>query len=315
MIEGKKLAVVVPAYNEETQIERVIRTMPAAVDLIIVVDDCSTDGTVQKVEALEAETPKLRLLRHEVNQGVGGAITAGYDIAKDQRMDVTVVMAGDGQMDPADLPAVAGPVARGEVDYCKGNRLFTGEAYQKIPKIRYFGNAVLSLLTKIASGYWHIADSQTGYTAINLRMLELINWNHSYKRYGCPNDYLVRLNIYDARVRDVPISPVYGIGEKSGIRLHAVIPRMSWLLFRLFVKRMFQKYVIRDFHPLVLFYGAGIVTMSAFVILCLRLLVMYFRTDLILPINALACGFLLVSSVQFTLFAMFFDMESNKHLR
>ncbi len=311
----KTLAVVVPAHNEETQIQTVISTMPDCVDQIIIVDDASTDATAAKVNEAAATERRVHLICHAKNQGVGGAIVTGYKHARDEKFDVVVVMAGDAQMDPEDLPAVAGPVARGEVDYCKGNRLFTGEAYQRIPKVRYFGNAMLSLLTKIASGYWHVADSQTGYTAINLRMLELVNWDRTYKRYGCPNDYLVRLNIYDAKVRDVPIKPVYGVGEKSGIRLHKVIPRMSLLLLKLFLVRLFQKYVIRDFHPLVLFYGAGGMTMAVCCALTVRLLALFAQNGRIPPINALASGFLFVSALQFILFAMFFDMEGNRQLR
>lgn len=315
MLENKKIAVVVPAYKEETQIENVIRTMPECVDAIIVVDDCSPDRTAAVTTALLPQTPKLVLIRHELNQGVGGAIVTGYKYARDHGFDVAVVMAGDGQMAPADLPTIAGPVARGEVDYCKGNRLFTGEAYKKIPKVRYFGNAVLSLLTKVASGYWHVADSQTGYTAINLKMLRLIDWDWSYKRYGCPNDYLVRLNIYNAKVRDVPIEPVYGVGEKSKIRLHTVIPRIGLLLVRLFLKRMFQKYVIRDFHPLVLFYAMSFVLLIPG--LMLGTVDMSYRILIgpVAPTGVLFDVFLLVSGIQFGLFAMFMDMEVNKELR
>ena len=108
------------------------------------------------------------------------------------------------------------PVVLDEVDYTKANRLFTGEAWNLIPHYRYLGNAMLSLLTKIASGYWHIADSQAGYTAINRRMLELLDLENVYPRYGYPNDMLVHLNVWSARVRDIPSRPIYGIGEKSG---------------------------------------------------------------------------------------------------
>ena len=315
MLENKKLAVVVPAYKEETQIGRVIRTMPAFVDVMVIVDDCSPDGTTAAVQALLPEFPKVVLIRHPVNQGVGGAIATGYKYARDHAFDVAVVMAGDGQMAPEDLPAIAGPVARGEVDYCKGNRLFTGEAYRKIPKVRYFGNAVLSLLTKVASGYWHVADSQTGYTAINLRMLKLIDWDLAYKRYGCPNDYLVRLNIYSAKVRDVPIEPVYGVGEKSKIRLHKVIPRISLLLTRLFMKRMFQKYVIRDFHPLILFYLMSFVLLLPGLALGVTDLLWRLLVGPVVATSVLFDVFLLVSGIQFGLFAMFMDMEVNKDLR
>ena len=197
MYEGKSISVVVPCYNEETQIANVIRTMPEIVDHIVIVNDKSPDRTAEVVRGMLAEYPKVLLIDHEVNEGVGGAIASGYKWSRDNGIDVAVVMAGDGQMNPGDLPAVLDPVVSGEIDYSKGNRLFTGEAYKKIPKVRYFGNSVLSLLTKVASGYWHVADSQTGYTAINAKALKLIDWDQMYKRYGQPNDVLVKLNVDD----------------------------------------------------------------------------------------------------------------------
>ena len=151
-------------------------------------------------------------------------------------------------------------MARGELDYAKANRLFTGQAWELIPRTRYLGNAVLSLLTKIASGYWHIADSQSGYTAISLGMLELLDLDRVYTNYGFPNDLLVHLNVWSARVRDFSSRPVYGVGEKSGIRYRKVVPRISWLLVKGFFWRLREKYVIRDFHPLVFFDEFGILS-------------------------------------------------------
>ena len=200
MIKKKKIAVVVPAYQEELLIGRVIETMPAFVDKIIVIDDCSMDKTAEVVNRhVKRQPKKVVLLRHEANQGVGGAIASGYKWCRDHDMDIAVVMAGDAQMDPADLPAVIEPILADRADYSKGNRLVTGDAWNTIPKVRYLGNSALSLLTKIAAGYWHIADSQTGYTAINKKALHLIDWDKMYKRYGQPNDLLVRLNIYSLR--------------------------------------------------------------------------------------------------------------------
>ena len=211
MYLNKTIAVVVPAYNEEKLIGRVIETMPALVDRIIVVDDCSRDSTAAIVEQYREHDPeRIVLVRHALNEGVGGAIASGYMWARDHDVDIAVVMAGDAQMDPADLPALLEPVASGAVDYAKGNRLFTGEAWQLMPRTRYLGNSALSLMTKIASGYWHVADSQTGYTAINRRALATIDWTRTWKRYGQPNDLLVRLNIYSFKVRDVPVKPHRG---------------------------------------------------------------------------------------------------------
>jgi hypothetical protein len=207
------------------------------------------------------------------------------------------------------------PVARGEADYAKANRLFTGEAWRVIPRHRYVGNAVLSMLTKIASGYWHVADSQAGYTAISHDLLAQLDLDRIYRGYGFPNDMLVHLNVWNARVRDVPSRPVYGVGERSGIKIRRVVPRISWLLFKGFLWRLREKYVIRDFHPLVFFYTFGIVMTAA------GLLLGIVETALRIAGNAVSVGtvvlvaLLLVSGSQFMLFAMWFDMESNKDLR
>jgi hypothetical protein len=219
-------------------------------------------------------------------------------------------------MDPAELSALVAPVVRGEVDYAKANRLFTGQAWELIPRTRYLGNAVLSLLTKIASGYWHVADSQAGYTAIGLEALEPLDLDRIYTRYGFPNDMLVHLNVWNARVRDVPSRPIYGVGERSGIRLRRVVPRISWLLLKGFFWRLREKYVIRDFHPLVFFYLLGIgmtllgLGLGAFVAAS-----RIFAGDDITAGTATLVALLLISGSQFTLFAMWFDMESNKDLR
>lgn len=316
MYKEKTVAVVVPAYNEERLIAQVIETIPEYVDHIVVVDDYSTDQTAQIVnEYANTSQGRIILLELKKNSGVGGAITEGYKWCRDHRMDATAVMAGDAQMDPSDLPALLDPIVSGEVDYTKGNRLFTGEAWHKIPKTRYMGNAALSLMTKIVSGYWHIADSQTGYTVANLKVLETIDLDGIYKRYGMPNDMLVKLNIYDFRVRDVDIRPIYGIGEKSGIKPLLVIPKFTWLLTKLFFHRMFQKYIIRDFHPLVFFYMLSFLLNGIGIGLSVRMVVLWIRNGSIPPINALAVFFSFIVGFQMLLFAMWFDMDSNKNLR
>ncbi|TAK11070.1 MAG: glycosyltransferase family 2 protein [Anaerolineae bacterium] len=318
MFERKKIGVVVPAHNEELLIGRVIETMPDYVDRIYIVDDCSADQTQARVAVYlndRKHKKRLRYIRLEENKGVGKAIVKGYRKAAEEGMDVVAVMAGDAQMDPDDLPAVLAPVVRGECDYTKGNRLFTGEAWETIPRYRYLGNATLSLFTKIASGYWHVADSQTGYTAISRAAIETMPLEKLYSRYGYPNHMLVMLNVFNMRVRDVPVKPVYNIGEKSGIKLRTVVPRISWLLLKTFLWRMKEKYIIRDFHPLVLFYGSALALMVGTLALGLRLLWRLWESGSAPPINTLAFMFTAITGVQFLLFAMWFDMDSNKHLR
>ena len=315
MYKGKKIGVVIPAHNEETQIRQVIETMPDFVDRIIIVDDKSTDQTIEIIKNCQKIRTHITLLEHPVNRGAGGAMVTAYNYAKNQDLDVVVRMDGDGQMSPDDLSALLDPVVEDRTDYSKGNRLFTGEAYRKIPKVRYFGNAFLSLFTKIASGYWHVADSQSGYTAINKKALLLIDWDQLYTWYGHPNDILVRLNVHNLRVKDVPVEPVYNIGEKSGIRIGQAIYKIGWLLIKLFFWRMKEKYVIRDFHPLVFFYALGGLFSIITVLLSIRLFIFWGATGHIPAINALAAMFSFVSASLFSLFAMWFDMEANKDLK
>ena len=313
MLEGKSVAVVVPAYREEALIGKTLRGIPTFVDRIYVVDDGSDDGTDAAARAAGDE--RVSVIRHERNSGVGAAIVTGYERSLADGLDVTCVMAGDNQMDPNDLELLVRPVAVGEVDYAKANRLFTGEAWRVIPRSRYLGNAVLSLLTKIASGYWHVADSQSGYTAIARGTLGQLDLRRIYRGYGFPNDFLVHLNVWNARVRDFPSRPVYGVGERSGIKIRRVVPRISWLLLKGFLWRLREKYVIRDFHPLVFFYALG--GLMTFVGLVLGVV----ETALRIAGNDVSVGtvvliaLLLIAGSQFTLFAMWFDMESNKDLR
>jgi glycosyltransferase involved in cell wall biosynthesis len=313
VIDGKTVAVVVPAYDEEALIAETLAGIPGFVDRIYVVDDASRDGTAERARAVG--DPRVEVLAHEQNRGVGAAIVTGYKRSLADRIDVTAVMAGDNQMDPGELESIVGPVVRGELDYAKANRLFTGQAWEVMPRTRYLGNAMLSLLTKIASGYWHVADSQAGYTAISRSALELLDLDRVYERYGFPNDMLVHLNVWNARVRDIPSRPVYGVGERSGIRLRKVVPRISWLLCKAFLWRMREKYVIRDFHPLVFFYALGVLMTVAGLALGILETVLRILGHGIPPATIVLVALLLIAGTQFTLFAMWFDMESNKELR
>jgi glycosyltransferase involved in cell wall biosynthesis len=303
----------VPAFDEERLVGETIRGIPDFVDRIFVVDDASRDRTA--AVTVDLADPRVQLLRHERNQGVGASIATGYRRALEEEIDVTCVMAADNQMDPSELEALVAPVARGEIDYAKANRLVSGEAWTVIPRTRYLGNAVLSLLTKIASGYWHVADSQAGYTALSLRALRQLDLGRLYPRYGFPNDLLVHLNVQNARVRDVPSRPIYDVGEASGIRLRSVVPRISWLLFKAFWWRMGHKYVIRDFHPLVFFYAFGALMLTVGFLLGLLELILRLAGNAITPASIVLVAVLLIAGLQMTLFAMWFDMEANKDLR
>lgn len=365
MLNGKTVAVVVPAYNEEQQIGIVIETMPDFVDRIVVVNDCSQDNTANvvreyiekyktqihplpekpstqnkrtrfnyaeevaekqnylenrlltpyEIENPEDTTNKIVLINHLQNGGVGAAIATGYKWAKDHKIDCTAVMAGDGQMDPDELYSICKPVVEDGVDYVKGNRLIHRSALLVIPKLRFLGNSVLSILTKIASGYWHVSDTQTGYTAISLNALNAIRIHQIYKRYGMPNDMLVKLNIAMCTIKEVPIKPVYNIGERSKMKISKVIPSISWLLIKNFFKRLYAKYLFRDFHPLFLLYHLafiiGLINIPIGIELIWRAFVEgVYITDQLLLIFL----FLFITGFQSLLFAMWMDILDNERL-
>ncbi len=229
MLEQHRIAVVIPAYNEEEAIEGAIASVPSFVDRVIVVDDASRDQTELRAQVSDRD---VVVLRHKSNRGVGAAIVTGYRDALAHKMDIVVVMAGDGQMDPADLPALLRPVLDGEADYVKGNRFAHRELLLQMPPIRVLGNTLLSLATKVTSGYPHIFDSQCGYTAITAGALRAINLDTVFPRYGYPNDMLAHLHVAKARVSDVPVRPIYGPQWSSGVRWHTAIYPVGFVLMK-----------------------------------------------------------------------------------
>jgi glycosyltransferase involved in cell wall biosynthesis len=233
---GLTTAVVVPAFNEARAIARTIRAVPSFIDRVIVVDDASHDATF--ILARRAWRRGLEVVRHHENRGVGGAIVTGYRRVLALGLDVAVVMAGDGQMDPADLPALLDPIADGRAGYVKGNRFRRREVWREMPPTRIAGNIVLSLATKLVSGHWHVFDSQCGYTAIARPALAAVDLGRLFPRYGYPNDLLARLHAARVRVVDVSVRPIYGPGWKSGIRLATVIHPILWVLARAFAHRV-----------------------------------------------------------------------------
>lgn len=315
MYHNQTVCVVVPAFNESRQIGYVIETMPSYVDAVLVVDDASKDNTAVVVKTYQKKKSSLFLIEHDHNQGCGGALISGYQWSKEKGYDITVRMDGDGQMNPDDLEALVKPVADGNCDYAKGNRFFSGKAFDVMPKLRFFGTAFLSLLTKIVSGYWHLSDFQSGFTAINKKALKAIDWQKMYKGYGQPNDLLILLNVCNFVVKDVPVDPIYNVGEISGIRIKKIIFTLSWLLFKRFFWRLKEKYVIRDFHPLVFFYGLGFFLGGLSFVLFIRVFYIWITTAYIPSINALAAFSSFLGAAQFSLFAMWFDMEANKNLK
>ncbi len=243
------VAVVMPAFNEARIIERALAAVPAFVDHVIVVDDASRDETAAAARAAGGGR-SVEVVRHQQNRGVGAAIVTGYRRALVQGFEVVAVMAGDGQMDPLDLPALLDPIADGCADYAKGNRFRHASVWRTMPATRLVGNVLLSLATKVTAGYWDLFDSQCGYTAIHRAALESINLDRVFARYGYPNDVLARLHAAGMRVVDVPVRPIYGPQWKSGIKPHMVIYPVSFVLARSFARRLWTEAGARLARPL-----------------------------------------------------------------
>jgi len=267
-----------------------------------------------EIANVNPETDRVILINNLKNGGVGSAIARGYKWCLDHNMDCTASMDGDGQMDPAELESICQPIISEEVDCVKGNRLIHGSAPMIIPRTRYFGNAILSILTKIASGYWHISDTQCGYRALSLAALSSIKLHDIYKSYGMPNDILIKLNIAFCTLKEVKIKPVYNIGESSKMKVGKVIPRISWLLFQSFFKRLWVKYLFRDFHPLFLLYHFAFILGLCSIPYAVKIISFIFAGKSVSATTMLAFFFLFTSSFQSLLFAMWMDIQDNERL-
>jgi len=238
MYKNKKIAVVVPAYNEEGFIAAVIGGIPEYIDRIYVIDDASGDGTGDIASKFATSSPeRVRVIRHEQNSGVGKAIITGYKQCLRDNMDLAVIMAGDNQMDPAQLPRLLEPLVEGKADYTVGDRLSSPKHMKGMSYWRRFGNSVLRWLTRIAAWNFSISDPQNGFTAVTLQTLLCLDLDDIYPRYGYCNDILVKLSSVKARIKQIPIPAVYS-NEKSKIKYRFYIPTLSWLLLRAFLWRI-----------------------------------------------------------------------------
>ncbi|WP_299442073.1 glycosyltransferase family 2 protein [uncultured Aquimarina sp.] len=271
--------------------------------------------TPSEVVNKNQENEKIIVIKHLENGGVGAAIATGYKWCKDHNIDCTAVMAGDGQMDPDELDGICRPVIEEGIDYVKGNRLIHKSAWVIIPRVRFLGNSILSILTKIASGYWGISDTQSGYTAISNNALNSVPLYEIYKRYGMPNDLLVKLNIAFCTIREVKIKPIYGVGEKSKLNILKVSLPILFLLIRCFFKRLQTKYLYRSFHPLYLLYWVAFIIAIINSYFLYQLIANFFIPNSKTPTDYLIIFiFLTISGFQSLLFAMWMDIQDNERL-
>lgn len=314
MYKNKKIALVIPARNEEKLIGFTLEKVPDIIDRIYVIDDGSTDNTSGVIEEQREKNQKINLIRNEKNTGPGGSIIKGYLQSSKEQMDITVVAGGDNQMPLEDVKDFLDPLIDTDCDYTKGNRFLVEEnVFEDMPNIRLIGNSIISLLTKIASGYYKIFDFVDGYTAITKRAIDTINWKKAWKKYGYPMDFLIRLNAYSFKVKDIPRRAIYIEGEKqSQIKGLKYAIQVSPMLLRGFIWRLVKKYIFRDFHPLVLFYLGGLILLPAGVLFGLYLIYLQIAGIGVSGPKAIFCTLSIISGLQLLFFAMLFDMEQSK---
>jgi glycosyltransferase involved in cell wall biosynthesis len=255
--QGKQIAVVVPAYRVEGQIEGLLRAIPAWVSVIIVVDDCSPDRSGEVARKVATGDARVVVPRHEKNQGVGGAMKTGYAEALRRGADVVVKLDGDGQMDPAQLARLVRPILAGQADYAKGNRFRDFQALRRMPLARRVGNGALSFLTKWATGYWNIFDPNNGYVAIHRTALEYLPLESVASSYFFESSMLLHLNIIEAVVVDVPMPAFYG-EEKSSLRIRRVLVEFPCRLVAGFLKRLVLRKMLYDFSLDALYWITGV---------------------------------------------------------
>jgi glycosyltransferase involved in cell wall biosynthesis len=241
------LSVVIPCYNVASHIEEVIRTLPSLISWIIVVNDCSKDDTDKILMRLKQENEKMIYIRHDVNQGVGGAMISGYKKSMELNSDVVLKMDGDGQMDPLYIPDLINPIMQDKADFTKGNRFRDFKALRAMPLSRRIGNLGLSFLIKGASGYWNVFDPTNGFTAIKKETLMNVDFKKIHNRYFFETSMLIELYYSNSVILDIPIKARYG-DEISGLSRTKTLLEFPPKLFVAFIKRIILKYFLFDFN-------------------------------------------------------------------
>lgn len=243
---NKKIAVVIPCYRVADKILGVIASIGPEVARIFVVDDCCPEGSGRLVAA-HCRDPRVRVIFHEQNRGVGGATMTGFRAALDEGMAIAVKLDGDGQMDPALIPNLIRPLLNGQADYSKGNRFFNPDGLVAMPKLRLIGNAALSFMSKLSSGYWNIFDPTNGFVAIDARVLTLLPLDKIDRRYFFESDMLFRLGTFRAKIVDIPMDARYA-DERSSLQVLKIIPEFLFKHLHRLLKRFLYNYLIRDFN-------------------------------------------------------------------
>lgn len=314
MYRQATIAVLIPAYNEARQIAGVVQSLPDFVDHVVVVNDGSTDDTARVLDEVAAGNAKVVAVHLPENRGVGGALAVAYVWARDHGVDIAVTVDGDGQMHGDDMWRLLDPIVEGRVDFTKGNRFTTRADLQRIPKIRLAGNVALSLCTKIATGYWSLADSQSGYSAAGRAVLDEVPWDRVYPRYGRPNDVMWHVSMAGARAADVPVSAVYGVGEASTMKILRTSWSIAWLLWRRFWHRMLIKHVLIDFHPMIFLYLIATLAGLASMLLAPWVVWGFLDTGQFPKLASNALLLSMATSVNGLFLAFFMDLHAHRHV-
>jgi dolichol-phosphate mannosyltransferase len=259
--QDRIISVVIPAYCAETHLESVVKGIPEFVEHIIIVDDCSPDNTGQVAEQLSRSNNKIKVIRHETNQGVGGAMLSGYELACRLNSTIVVKMDADDQMDPAYLPTLISPILEGQADYTKGNRFLHGRQLKSMPILRQIGNIGLSFLTKLASGYWNVFDPTNGYTAIHTSVAKLMDTANIDRRYFFETSMILELGLLGAVIRDVYIPARYA-AETSQLSEWRALLDFPKRLLKGFFRRIWIQYFLRDFNLVSLYLLGGLVLLG-----------------------------------------------------
>jgi glycosyltransferase involved in cell wall biosynthesis len=314
LYQGKKISLVIPARNEERLIGPTLEGATETIDRIYVIDDGSTDNTAEVVRKYASIDPRVELIQHEKNRGVGQAIITGYLRSSEDGYDISVVVGGDNQMPLEQVEDLLDPVIEGKADYTKGNRfLMPDTGLKDMPWTRMFPNAMISAMTKVASGYYKIFDVVDGFTAISKRGIDLVDWSKAWKGYGYPMDFLVRLNAYGLKVKDVPRRAIYLEGERqSQIKGPSYAMNVAPMLVRGFFWRLFSKYLIRDFHPLFFFFLFGLLFLPLGVIYGGVLIYEQWVGVGVTGPRSVVCALMIIMGIQFLLFAMLYDMQESE---
>lgn len=313
MYREKMIALVIPARNEERLILQTLKNVPGFVDKIYVIDDGSKDDTGKYVS--DYPDKRVELLTHHGCLGPGAAIITGYKKAIEGNFDVTVVCGGDNQMPLDQMTNLIDPIIDGKTDYAKGNRFLEGgKKLSDMPLNRVLGNTIISILTKIASGYYKIFDVVDGFTAINKKALHAIDWDKAWKKYGYPMDFLVRMSIHKFRVKDISRRTIYLEGvRQSQIKGFSYAIWVSPMLLKNFFYRLYKRYLIGDFHPLIFMYIAGLILMLCGFFVGIYIIIGKLSGQLPTGATAILSALFIIFGGQLFLFGMLFDMmESEK---